>query len=175
MSEEGARGYYNVNNEDRWVRVFDKRFTGIEVGKERDVDPHSFVSMKIHEGDIQDIRENQRDLWKLICPFMEARLSLFDHKDGLPIYRIEIKRDDCYIVVGGTSITFGQSLRNCLEEVKGRRIKSGEYPRVIDHIWVREMVTNVGDLGEKDVPREFRTTGLWLGIRLEGMGQCHWA
>lgn len=174
MTEEGAKGFRKIDSEDRWVRAFGGKFTGIEVGMERDVDPHSFVSTKIHEEDIQDIRENQHDLWKFIRRFMPARLSLFDQRKGIPIYRIEINRADRHIVVGGTSTAFGRSLKNCLEEVKGKRIRSDGYPRIIDHIWVRRVVTYVGDLGEEEVPRVFRSTGLWLGIRLEGMGQCHW-
>ena len=174
MSEEGSKGFFKVNNEDRWVRRFVSKFTGIEVGIERDVDPHSFVSMKIHEGDIRDIRENQEDLWKIVRPFTAASLCLYDHRDGIPLYKIKIENNDRHIVIGGTSIAFGQSMRKCIEEVKGRRVRNGEYPHLIDHVWIREVVTYIGDLGEKDVPREFRSTGLWLGVRLEGMGQCHW-
>lgn len=174
MSEKGSRGIIKIESQERWVRAIGKGFTGIEIGLEGDIDPHSFVSMEIHENDIQDIRDNQHDLWTNVRPSMQAELSLYKFDGGLPKYLVKAEIDDNFVIVGATSEKFGRSLKNCIEEIKQRSISKKDFPNKIDHLWVKEVVTEIGDLGHKDVPREFRSTGMWLGIRLEGLGQCHW-
>lgn len=174
ISEKGSKGCFKIKCQDRWVRAFQTKFTGIEIGIENDIDPHSFVSTVVHEEDIEDIRENQEDLWYKIHAGSEAMLSLDTIKNGNPIYTIKIKINENFITVGATSKKFGQSLFGCLKEINQRAVHRTNFPKTIDHIWVKDVVTEVGDLSKDEVPREYRDTGIWLGLRLEGLGQCHW-
>ena len=68
---------------------------------------------------------------------------------------------------------FGISLTKCLREIK--KVKSySKFPRMINNLWVKNIVTEIGDLGAETVPRKFRTSGIWMGLRVEGLGDCVW-
>jgi len=69
-----------------------------------------------------------------------------------------------------TSMKFGRCLKNLITHVQ--EVSPSRYPGIIDDLWVRDVVTEVGNLGNEDVPRSYRTTGLWLSVRLEGLGTC---
>jgi superfamily I DNA/RNA helicase len=169
LSEKGAKGIKKING--RWARSYGNgSITGIEIGLENDIEPHSFVSSTIFLDD--DITENQEDLFDNIRPGTGARLELNHTVNGLPIYAIHAEVGTDYIQVGETSAEFGRALRNTIYELTERY--PNRYPRIIDEIWVREVVTEIGDLGNEAVPRRFRSTGLWLGLRLQGLGRCNW-
>lgn len=59
-------------------------------------------------------------------------------------------------------------MKNILTELFGNTRKF--YPDKISGLWVEKVVTLVGDLGDNEVPRIYRTTGLWLGIKIQGFG-----
>ena len=172
MSEKGSKGCIKIGEEERWVRKFGTKFNGIEFGLPNDIDPHSFVSVKVHDC-MEDISINQEDLWRNIKRGQEAQLDLHEVKNNLPFYYIKIKIFDDFIVVGEPSIMFGISLTKCLREIK--KVKSySKFPRKINNLWVKNIVTEIGDLGAEKVPRKFRTSGIWMGLRLEGLGDCIW-
>lgn len=172
MSEKGSRGFHKILNEERWVRNFDTKFTGVEVGLRGDIDSHSYVSKNVN--DMEDIIEIQEAIWEKVHPLSEALLSFDKIENGCPVYNITINCDNRYITIGKTSQKFGWSLGRCIKYVKNSSRWPSKYPSRITDIWVREIVTEIGQLGRQDIPRELRTSGMWLGIRLEGLGKCEW-
>jgi len=178
VSEKGSRGFRLVNSQNRWVRAFPGnygggRFHGVEIRNGSDTDLYSFVSPKVHEG-LGGVRENQEDLWERVQLDMDARLRLENVEEGCPSYLVEVDLDGkgTQVVFGATSKRFGWSLRDCIREIQGGTPR--KYPDSIDGLWVKDICTEVGDLGNDQVPREYRTTGMWLGLRIEGIGKCHW-
>jgi len=178
MSEKGSRGFRLVDSQNRWIRVFPGdygrlKFTGVEIRNASDTDLYSFVSTKVHEG-LGGVKENQEDLWERVQLGMNARLRLENVEGGCPSYLVEVDVDGkgIQVVFGATSKRFGWSLRDCIREIQGGT--PSRYPKSIDGLWVKDICTEVGDLGNDQAPREFRTTGMWLGLRIEGIGKCHW-
>jgi len=171
MSEKGALGIRKSG--ERWVRIKNnkgKRYlTGVEVGCQGDIDKASSVSLKMFDDDFEEIEENQTFLWENVQYGTPARLKLFGKTNGVPIYAIWVGDDD--LVVALTSEKFGFRLKEIIKEIH-ERDRISNYPNVIDNLWVRNIVTEVGNLGNMDVPRSYRNTGLWLGIRLQGLGTC---
>jgi hypothetical protein len=172
MSDYGSKGCIKVGEEERWVRKYGTKFNGIEFGLPNDIDPHSFVSNRVHDC-AEDIIENQEDLWKNINAGQEVLLDLNEVKNRLPYYYIKIKIIEDFVVVGETSKTFGISLMNCLRLIKSCKSYS-KFPRKISNLWVKNIVTEIGDMSNKSVPRNLRSSGIWLGLRLEGLGTCLW-
>jgi len=172
MSENGAKGIYKSG--DRWSRSINangrRRLTGIEVGCRGDVDIRSPVSLAMFDGDVEEIQENQELLWEDVFCGSSVRLELYRMNKGIPIYYIKISVSGEDLAVGLTSERFGYSIKKVIADVQETRPSC--YPGVIDDLWVRDVVTEVGNLGNEDVPRSYRTTGLWLGVRLQGLGTC---
>ena len=172
MSEKGAAGI--SKNGDRWLRSNSskgrRRLTGIEVGCRGDIDIHSPVSLSMFDDDQEEIEENQDFLWEEVRYGSPAKLELFRKNNGVPVYYVKISNGEDELAVGLTSVRFGYSLKNIITKVQ--EVRPSRYPGVIDNLWVRAVVTEVGNLGNEDVPRSYRTTGLWLGVRLQGLGTC---
>ncbi len=172
MSEKGAAGIRKIG--DRWLRSNTssgkRNMTGIEVGLRGDIDIHSPVSLALFDDDPEDIGDNQEFLSESVRLGSPARLELYMGKRGVPIYKIWISAGEEELVTGLTSAGFGHSLKKIIAEVQQARPSS--FPGVIDKLWVRDVVTEVGNLGNADVLREYRNSGLWLGVRLQGLGTC---
>ncbi len=172
MSEKGVAGIKKSG--DRWLRTLSsngrRRLSGIELGCRGDIEIHSPVSLTMFDNDIEEIAENQAFLWESIRHGSMAWLELYQKSNGVPIYYVKICDGGDKLAVALTSERFGYSLKNIISEVQEAR--PSRYPAVIDNLWVRDVVTEVGNLGNEDVPREYRTTGLWLGVRLQGLGIC---
>jgi DNA helicase II / ATP-dependent DNA helicase PcrA len=173
MSMKGGRGI--SKGKERWIRTvgdfLNKKLTGIEFGCLNDIDRHSPVSLDMFEEDEEYIEENQLFLKEKIKNGEDVRLKYFKKTDGIPLYLVQIRSDRDWIPVAHSSVSFGRSLKNCLKELRGK--KPYLWPKLIDDLWVREVVTEIGNLGNEDIPRFYRTTGLWLGVRVEGLGTCH--
>jgi len=172
ISTVGSRGLKKIDN--RWCRLMYRNgmqyLNGIEVGCDEDIDRHSFVSQQLYEKDIEEIKENQDYLWQSVSSGCEARLNLYSNSNQVPIYKIWVKSNGDEFVVGLTSISFGKTIMRIIKEVKGA--SSRTIPYRIEELWVDEVVTEIGDLGNKDIPRAMRYSGLWLGVRLQGIGLC---
>jgi len=122
------------------------------------------------DDDQEEIEENQDFLWEEVRYGSPAKLELFRKNNGVPVYYVKISNGEDELAVGLTSVRFGYSLKNIITKVQ--EVRPSRYPGVIDNLWVRAVVTEVGNLGNEDVPRSYRTTGLWLGVRLQGLGTC---
>ena len=119
-------------------------------------------------GEPDDVYENQQWLLEKARPGMAVELWLDNLNDGCPGYKIMI--DKC--AVGRMSSKFGWALWHTLKNLNGHKPK--KFPRRIIGIWVREIITAVGNQGKDGIDRSFQTSGLWLALTLEGLGQCEW-
>ncbi|MFC2156511.1 UvrD-helicase domain-containing protein [Acidobacteriota bacterium] len=174
ISSRGGEGLRKIDSQERWIKCFKKKITNVEIGLDGDVDIHSFVSLDVHENDIEDIRMNQDDIWGKVNIGDEVELHYYKKIKGVPIYYLKVKINDNLLLMGSTSVNFGKSLIHCISEVYNRKPYQVNFPKKFDSIWVRDIVTEIGDLGDEIVPRDFRYTGIWLGLRVEGLGKCYW-
>ena len=172
MSDGGLKGLRKVS--DRWLRTENfggrPRLSAVEIGCSNDIDPHSPVSLEMFDDDTEEIEENQEFLRDAVLPGQPARLKFYRTSKGVPLYHVKVQDGSDWIAVAHTSWKFGRSLKNCLTELQCKRTL--RLPGIIDGLWVSDIVTELGNLGNEDVPRHYRTTGLWLGIRIEGFGSC---
>ena len=100
-------------------------------------------------------------------PGTPVRLVLSGKHQGDPVYTIMAQGKE----VGQTSIKFGKAMWQTLEDLNG---PPKSFPRTIKDLWVRDIITVVGDLADERIDRSLRTSGLWLGLELEGLGYCDW-
>lgn len=169
MSGAGFSGY-KLSSVDRWIRLSSKHFLiEVEVGLEDDIDVQSSVSLKLFEGDSSYVHENVDFICNEITSGDEVRFILYETL-SIPIYKIEVKYGENYIGIGLTSTEFGKALKEICEEVYNRRFV--KYPHIIQKLWIKDIVTEVGNVGDERVPKKYRNTGLWPGIRIEGIGEC---
>ncbi len=175
VSEKGAKGIWKANEENRWIRTISKNekqyLSGIEVGIYGDIDIHSPVSLEMFEDDVDEIEESQEFLWENVRGGFSAFLELCCFKSNIPIYYVKIINGEDAFAVALTSEKFGRSLNAIIKSVSAQK-KIYRFPQIIGDLWVRDIVTEVGNLGNEDVPREYRTSGLWLNVRLQGLGLC---
>ena len=155
--------------EDRWIKMTkNKGIAGIEMGLYGDIDISSFVSSKLFNDDIADIKENQEDLDKIISRGDKVMLRLCHNSSKNILYEIRVYLRGQYITVGKTSVSFGQNFSGIMNNLYGSSKKI--IPEEITGLWVSNIVTEVGNLRDEDVPRRYRTTGFWLGIHIQGLG-----
>ena len=178
--EEGRRNELRRNKVKRWAeRPFKYGKNGLwqplkrlEVGLKEDIDIHSFVSQRKH-GSIPNIYENQERIQNLSYGD-SVTLRFLTNENRIPIYDIYAGEIDQQRSIGTTDRHFGSALlRSISETISGGVVK--KLPHRITGLWIRDIVTEIGDAGKEVVPREFRTSCLWSGVRIMGMGSCeHW-
>lgn len=161
--EAATRGVWMPK--ERWIRSFGskgdfKKLNSIQVGLARDVDGASFVAGS-------KAAAAQGMLLEKCRPGTPVELVLDGREGGCPIYRIKSGGRD----VGRMSKEFGWAVWHTLDDLNG---KPRSFPKSIQNLWVREVTTVVGDLSDERVDRPLRTSGLWLGLELEGLGYCNW-
>ena len=175
--DAGRRDGLRRNEVNRWVETPFlygkygpwKPLKRLEVGLERDIDIHSFVSKKKY-GSVQKIYENQERIQNLNYGD-SVTLRFLTSENRIPIYDICVGEIDQQRSIGTTDQHFGRALRQSISET----ISGSKVPHQITGLWIRDIVTEIGDAGKEVVPRKFRTSCLWLGIRIMGMGSCeHW-
>lgn len=138
-------------------------FTGMEIGLAGDLDASSFASEQI-AGDLTELQELQRCIADEIQPGDSAHVEWDRFENGCPIYQLFVKDRK----VGETTTAFGWDLWNMLKYARNGW-KPKQFPRRLSDFWVREIITVVGDLSREDVPRPFKNSGLWNGVRVEGI------
>ena len=175
--DAGRRDGLRRNEVNRWVEtpfLYGKYgpwqpLKRLEVGLERDIDIHSFVSQRKH-GSVPKIYENQERIQNLNYGD-SVTLRFLTSENRIPIYDICVGEIDQQRSIGTTDQHFGWALRQSISKT----ISGNKVPHQITGLWIRDIVTEIGDAGKEVVPREFRTSCLWLGIRIMGMGSCeHW-
>ncbi len=175
--DAGRRDGLRRNEVNRWVETPFlygkygpwKPLKRLEVGLEGDIDIHSFVSQRKH-GSIPNIYENQERIQNLSYGD-SVTLRFLTSENRIPIYDICVDEIDQQRSIGTTDQHFGRALRQSISET----ISGSKVPHQITGLWIRDIVTEIGDAGKEIVPREFRTSCLWSGIRIMGMGSCeHW-
>jgi superfamily I DNA/RNA helicase len=159
---------------DRWVKTMKHNggefLCDMEVGLSGDINPHSPVSLIFFDDDIEEMKDSQDDLWNYAKRGTTAKLDFYRMDKKIPIYSVKILIKDEYVAVAETSISFGINLKNISKKIQGsQRIK---IPKAIENLWVLDTVTEVGNLGNEDVPRSLRTSGIWIGLRIQGLGTC---
>lgn len=175
--KEGARDGLRLAppKKERWIEMPVRtgpygtynQFRSIEVGLAEDIEPHSFVSMNIH-GDLEGVRRNQGFLEERVRG-EEVALEYSRMSEGVPVFSVLVICGDQRTAVGETSEKFGRDFRTHAISGDGRLRK---FPHQITGLWISEVVTEVGEAGREDVPREFSSFPVWLGIRLQGLGRC---
>lgn len=179
--DAGRRNGLRRNEVNRWVEtpfLYGKYgpwqpLKRLEVGLERDIDIHSFVSKKKY-GSVQKIYENQERIQNLNYGD-SVTLRFLTSENRIPIYDIYVGEIDQQRSIGTTDRHFGWALRQSISEtISGSEVK--KVPHQITGLWIRDIVTEIGDAGMKEVvPRKFLTSCLWSGVRIMGMGYCeHW-
>lgn len=174
---EGARDGLRLAppRKERWVETpvrtgpFStyRQFRSIEVGLAGDVEPHSFVSTKLH-GDLEGAKQNQQFLGGL-GKGEEAVLVFSRTSENVPVFRIFVIHGGEEKLVGETSVKFGRDFRGLSSGADGCLRK---FPHRISGLWISEVVTEAGESGRDEVPRELSSFPVWLGIRLQGLGRC---
>src|SRR5262249_2576524 len=137
--------------------------TGFQVGLARDIDLNSFAL-----GKTDKVIESQEWLAGNCPPGKSAELGLDVIVDGCPSYEILIAGRK----VARRSTNFGWAIWHSLKNLND--FKPKKFPRRISGVWVKEIVTSVGDIGDDRIDRVFRTSGLWTTLSLEGLGKCEW-
>jgi hypothetical protein len=166
--EAKAKGVWMPD--ERWIRSFPsptgfKKLSSIQVGLAQDVNNDSFAM-----GEYDDVSENQRLLVERCCPGVGVELVFVERNDkGCPIYKILVAK----LPVGLMSTNFGWAVWHTLHKLNPK-FKPNKFPKRIAGIWVKEITTAVGDLGNILIDRTFLTSGLWLTLTLEGLGHCEW-
>lgn len=175
--DAGRRDGLHSNKVNRWVETpvrygrygYWQPLKRLEVGLERDIDIHSFVSEKKY-GSVQKIYKNQKKIRKLNYGD-SVTLRFLTSKNRIPIYDICVGEIDQHRSIGTTDRHFGYALLQSISEtISGGVVK--KVPHQITGLWIRDIVTEIGDAGKDVVPRKFRTSCLWLGVRIMGMGSC---
>lgn len=175
--DAGRRDGLRRNEVNRWVEtpfLYGKYgpwqpLKSLEVGLERDIDIHSFVSKKKY-GSVQKIYENQERIQNLNYGD-SVTLRFLTSENLIPIYDICVGEIDQQRSIGTTDQHFGWALRQSISET----VSGSKVPHQITGLWIRDIVTEIGDAGKEVVPREFRTSCLWSGVRIMGLGYCeHW-
>lgn len=159
-------GIHKLSNQERWVKTKKgasglTQFNGIQVGLQNDFEPNSFA-----RGVPLEIKERQNYLWNNVKYGTKAELIFLNRTEGCPIYGIFIDKK----FIGQMSTNFGWGLWEAIKSKQG--FKPRKFPNVISDIWVKEIVTEIGYLGDSSINSGFLRTGLWLGLRLEGIGIC---
>ena len=143
------------------------KFTGIQAGLLGDEDPDSFA-----EGTIEQAELAQAHLGKGESQGVAVRLQFETRREGCPIYAIHTapEGDAKGTRLGRMSEKFGWDLWRAIKDLQGYKPK--KFPTIIQNLWVKELCTVVGNLNNEQVPRALRQSGLWIGLRVEGMGTC---
>ena len=166
--ESKTRGVWKPQG--RWVRSFTKAkgfnaLNMVQVGLPGDIDVDSFAS-----GGADDVARRQQGILSKVAPGSAVELCLTGIVRKLPVYGIRVGGSD----IGLMSSNFGRSLAETLRKLN--HYEPSRFPQTIREVWVREIVTSVGNIGDENenVDRMFRTSGLWLTPALEGLGYCDW-
>lgn len=154
--------------DERWVRTFPNgkgfiRLFSIQVGHARDVDQNSFAF-----GDPEEVQESQKWIVEHATPGTAVELWLNGKTRRYPNYKVMISR----VHVGNMSEHFGRSLFYTMAGLN--KLEPNGFPTRITGLWVKEIITYVGDLSCNSVDDSFRTSGLWISLALEGLGKCEW-
>lgn len=159
-------GIRKLRKQDRWIKSKRvngfQQFLGIEVGLYGDIDANSFA-----RGDLKNVMKVQDLLWEHTSPGMPVQLKFAGRIQGCPKYEIHADSNK----LGCMSDSFGWALWHAIKDAQGRPPK--KFPSVIERVWIRSVVTELGNLGDDKIDRSLRTTGLWLGVRIQGLGVCH--
>lgn len=170
--EAGNRYGLHSNDLDRWVEAPYRwsqhgpwrPLRGFEAGHEGDIDIHSYVSKKHYTSD--EIYENQERIRNL--SYGDCVTLNFNHTENwVPVYDIYVRLDDKDVSIGTTDRRFGDAL---CQSISGSSVK--KVPHQIKDLWIRDIVTEVGDAGMKDIPRDLLSSCLWTGVRIMGIGSC---
>jgi len=154
--------------DERWVRTFPNhngfnRLFSFQVGHARDVDHNSFAF-----GDYDEVLESQKWLAEHAAPGTTLELWLDGITGRYPRYKVMIAR----VHVGHMSEHFGKAMFYTMTKLNG--LEPNRFPKRITGLWVKELVTAVGDLACDAVHDSLRTSGLWMSLALEGLGNCNW-
>ncbi len=174
LSERGGAGLKKVR--ERWIRTMPNRqgnllLTAIELGVSGDIDIHSPVCLKFFDYDLDEIKQGQTDIWSKVRRGSAVRLKYWECQNGIPVYSVEVEIDHNFIALSWTTIHFGSEIRKILQEITQRGVIK-KFPTEITDVWVKDIVTEVGNLGHEDIPRSILISGVWLGIRIQGLGNC---
>jgi hypothetical protein len=164
MDGDTTRGMWPLEN--RWIRTFPgnygARLNAIQVGVDNDIDPNSFAA-----GNRKAVQSAQEFLWTKVNPGTPVTLTYARRENGCPIYDIFLENKR----VGSMSTNFGWALYNTIKSAQ-KINHARKVPHTLAGLWVRQVVTELGDLGNNSVDVSLRVTGLWLGVRLEGLAFC---
>lgn len=166
--EAKAKGVWMPD--ERWIRSFTgdngfNKLSSVQVGLALDVDNDSFAL-----GETDDVLENQRILLERCCPGKSAELVFTGRDDkGCPIYKILVEK----LPVGFMSTNFGWAVWHTLHNLNPN-YKPNKFPQRITGIWLKEITTAVGNIGNDKIEHAFKYSGLWLALTLEGLGHCEW-
>lgn len=154
--------------DERWVRTFpnDKGFIrlfSIQVGHARDIDQSSFAF-----GDEEEVQESQRWLAEHAAPGTTVELLLNGTTGKYPHYKVMIARTH----VGNMSEHFGRAMFYTMTKLND--LEPNRFPKCITGLWVKALITTIGDLACDAVDDSFRTSGLWISLAIEGLGNCEW-
>jgi hypothetical protein len=164
--EARAKGIWR--QDERWIRTFPNangfiRLFSIQVGHGRDVDHNSFAM-----GGTGDVMDRQKFLAETAFPGTPVELCLDDALGRYPRYKLMLSG----VHVGNMSQHFGKSIFYTLTTLNG--FEPNRFPKRITGLWVKEVVTAVGDLAADTVDDSLRTSGLWMSLALEGLGNTEW-
>ena len=164
--EAKAKGIWMPD--ERWIRSFPtatgfKTLSAIQVGLARDVDLGSFAV-----GGLADVVESQQWLLEKARPGTPVELWLNEVDKGCPIYKIMIAKCE----VGRMSSNFGWAVWHTLKNLNGYKPK--QFPKFITGVWVKEIITAVGNTGSDGIDHALLRSGLWMTLALEGLGKCEW-
>ena len=161
-----ARGIWLPDQ--RWLRTFSGdngfvKLSSIQVGIERDINHESFAY-----GSFEDVEESQNWLLKNALPGSRVELWLEESDSLYPRYKIMLSN----VLLGYMSENFGKSVYYTLKDLNRGNPK--RFPVRISGIWVKEIITAVGNLSSDEVDSTLRTSGLWMSLALGGLGNCEW-
>src|ERR1700721_1792533 len=121
-------------------------------------------------GKPDDVFENQRLLVERCRPGTNVELMIVERNDeGCPIYKVLVEK----LPVGLMSTNFGWAIWHTLHNLNPK-FKPNKFPKRITEIWVKEIITAVGNIGINEIDHKFKYSGLWLTLTLEGLGHCEW-
>lgn len=154
----------------KWSGGRSKQFLKfIEVGRENDVDPDSFVDVATWTTETE-ATENQEYIRTSVRVGDPVVLRIMDHEDSV-IYAIYHNKRK----IGRMSQHFTDAVFYALNDVYGTVTRDTKYfPKEIHEVFV-DAVCSYARTGESVILHEpYRTNGMWTGISLVGLGKIVW-
>jgi len=141
----------------------------VEVGKEKDVDPVSFVEDDILEENRKPF-ENQKYIRTRVNRGDLVVLRMLNDGNNI-LYGIYHNRRR----IGKMSLEFTYALFSVFRDVYGTRTMDRKYfPREIREVFVEEICTYTKVHDNLIIPEIYRNNGLWTGIAVAGLGKLEW-